>query len=734
MSRILVARASEDFIKELAQLLDQEYFELFPAENKDQALDLLSKENFDLVLIDHHFPEKTSLVQELVTEIREIPIIVITERSEEREFQPAHQIQGFLELGKFELGLLPNIIRHLISQTKILEHILREERKYHQLFHQVDYGMIMLNAEGKIEEVNGSACRILERTKEELVGKTLSELARLDSVFAPLFSALAQHHQKHFPYRAVFESKDKYLWVNFYFFPIAEQEYALVSLSDLAWVKQAQKELEVSQERYQQIFENLGTMIVVLDEQGRIIDANRWLENWLGISRKKLKNLNVAKILVQQGHQEWLAQVQNALESEGIYRGELELEIRGKKRVMGMTVSRFKTEKEAWGYLAGFQDITYRKRLRETQRQLQWELVQKSRLASLGDLIQGITHNLNNPLTVIKSTVDYLLEVKAEPEEILEELEIIQQQAQRMNQLLKDLTVKSRKEALQVLSRLDLNQVLEEELNMMLHHPFFKYEVKLEKDLNPLPPIRGIYSDFSQTFSNLIKNALDAMQNKQEKILTVRSKTEAGNIIIEIQDTGEGIKKDLLPRLFDPFFTTKPLTEQEGKPRGVGLGLYNCRLLMEPYGARFEVESEPGKGSCFRLLIPVQPLQASKILLLSQDEPFLSVLDSSLRLTGQKVVCEKQFQRLIEREEPFDYCVIDLESLGEKWKERTQLLVEIFPQASFVLLTNQSPELLEAQLNLTAPHLLLQKPVQPEEISQALAMIESGYSRAYSGF
>jgi len=237
---------------------------------------------------------------------------------------------------------------------------------------------------------------------------------------------------------------------------------------------------------------------------------------------------------------------------------------------MGMTVSRFKTEKEAWGYLAGFQDITYRKRLRETQRQLQWELVQKSRLASLGDLIQGITHNLNNPLTVIKSTVDYLLEVK--------------------NQLLKDLTVKSRKEALQVLSRLDLNQVLEEELNMMSHHPFFKYEVKLEKELKPLPLIRGIYSDFSQTFSNLIKNALDAMQAVEEKILRVRSRTEAGNIVIEIQDSGVGIEKELIPRLFDPFFTTKPLTGQEGKPSGVGLGLYTCRLLIEPYGGRFEVD------------------------------------------------------------------------------------------------------------------------------------------------
>ena len=734
MSRILVARTSEDFIKELAQLLDQEYFELIPAENKDQALDLLSKENFDLVVIDHYFPEKTSLMQELVTEIREIPIIVITERSEEGEFQPAHQIQGFLELGKFELGLLPNIIRHLISQSKVLEHILQEEKKYHQLFHQVDYGMIMLNPQGKIEEVNGSACRILDRTKEELVGKTFLELACLDSVFASLFSALSQHHQKHFPYRAVFESKDKYIWVNFYFFSIAGQEYALVSLSDLAWVKQAQKKLEVSQERYQQIFENLGTMIVVINEQGRIIDANRWLENWLGISRKKLKNLNVAKILVQQGHQEWLAQVQNALESEGIYRGELELEVRGKKRVVGMTISRFKSEKEAWGYLAGFQDITYRKRLRETQRQLQWELVQKSHLASLGNLIQGITHNLNNPLAIIKSTVDYLLEVKPEPEEILEELEIIQQQVQRMNQLLKDLTVKSRKEALQVLSRLDLNQVLEEELNMMSHHPFFKYEVKLEKELKPLPLIRGIYSDFSQTFSNLIKNALDAMQAVEEKILRVRSRTEAGNIVIEIQDSGVGIEKELIPRLFDPFFTTKPLTGQEGKPSGVGLGLYTCRLLIEPYGGRFEVESEVGKGSIFRLRIPTQPLQASKILLLSQNDGFLSILDASLRFIGQKVVSEKEFKNIIDQEEHFDYFVIDLESLGEKWRERVEMLVSFCPQANFILLTNQSPELLGAQLHLNIPYLILQKPIQTSEISQALALIEAGYTQSSAGF
>ncbi|MFQ6617778.1 MAG: sensor histidine kinase, partial [Fidelibacterota bacterium] len=121
-----------------------------------------------------------------------------------------------------------------------------------------------------------------------------------------------------------------------------------------------------------------------------------------------------------------------------------------------------------------------------------------------------------------------------------------------------------------------------------------------------IPRIKGLYSDFSQSFNNLIKNAIDAMYRSDKKVLTVETGFDGENILVKIGDTGYGISEENIPKLFSPFFTTKPLVGEQkaNEPTGSGLGLSVTKQILSRYGAKIDVESKVNVGTTFTVKIP----------------------------------------------------------------------------------------------------------------------------------
>ena len=115
-----------------------------------------------------------------------------------------------------------------------------------------------------------------------------------------------------------------------------------------------------------------------------------------------------------------------------------------------------------------------------------------------------------------------------------------------------------------------------------------------------------MYGDFSQALLNIINNAVDAMYETPQKVLKVRTRHDDGCIKIEIEDSGTGMTEKVKERIFEPFFTTKPSmdSEQSEGRRGTGLGLSGSRQLLARYDGKIEVQSQPGKGSTFRVVVP----------------------------------------------------------------------------------------------------------------------------------
>ncbi|NOR45320.1 MAG: GHKL domain-containing protein, partial [Candidatus Delongbacteria bacterium] len=160
--------------------------------------------------------------------------------------------------------------------------------------------------------------------------------------------------------------------------------------------------------------------------------------------------------------------------------------------------------------------------------------------------------------------------------------------------------------------RLNLANVMEQELEFIMSNQFFKHKVEKEISIqSDLPLIFGLYSDFSQSFVNIVKNAIDSMYNSDKKALSIKMFLHDDNIILRIKDTGKGIPKDVGDKIFQPFFTTKPkIGQSEGEePTGTGIGLDNVNSLLKPYNAKISYESEVGKGTEFTITVPIKENQ-----------------------------------------------------------------------------------------------------------------------------
>ncbi|MEA3361117.1 MAG: hybrid sensor histidine kinase/response regulator [Thermodesulfobacteriota bacterium] len=254
------------------------------------------------------------------------------------------------------------------------------------------------------------------------------------------------------------------------------------------------------------------------------------------------------------------------------------------------------------------------------------ELVKKERQALIGQMVQGIIHNLQGPITGIQGLAE-LASMRIEKflknskggagnsrelvQKVSHDIAQILNAVDSTELLISNMLARSRNEAIEKKQDLNLNDLIMQELEFLNSDSEIKHGINKSLDLNPsIPELSGIYTDFSQVVYNMIKNASDAMLNSDRKELSISTKYDENNIYLEFQDTGSGIAPENLGRIFDPFFTTKPIkaSEKEGEPTGTGLGLHACSELMKPYGAEISVKSKLDEGTTFTITIPLHKI------------------------------------------------------------------------------------------------------------------------------
>jgi len=255
-------------------------------------------------------------------------------------------------------------------------------------------------------------------------------------------------------------------------------------------------------------------------------------------------------------------------------------------------------------------DITERKQLQE-------KLHSADRMASLGTLAAGVAHEINNPLSFMLSNLRFIGEelhtlagkgddaLRERLREVQEALNETLSGGDRVRDIVRDLKLFSRRDEGHR-GPVNLHAVLD--LCGSIARGQLKHRARLVKDYGELPPIHASESRLGQLFLNLIINAAQAIpESGDEEAHEVRVVTRQQGeewAVVEVKDTGVGIAPEHLGRLFDPFFTTKP------PGVGTGLGLSICHGIVVALGGQLTVESEPGRGSTFRVKLPVTPRNA----------------------------------------------------------------------------------------------------------------------------
>jgi PAS domain S-box-containing protein len=230
------------------------------------------------------------------------------------------------------------------------------------------------------------------------------------------------------------------------------------------------------------------------------------------------------------------------------------------------------------------------------------QLWQAAKLATVGELAAGIAHELNNPLATIRLRIESVLKRTPANDPACRALEIIEQEARRMGELVANLLQFSRRGAEQI-STVDVRQELTKAVEL-IHHLLRKSSISVVQEFTPdTPTIFADRQKLRQVFLNLLSNAADAMPSGGSLTLpTASAALDNGTpgIVIEFVDTGIGMPAESLEKALEPFFTTK----EEGK--GTGLGLAICRRVIQEHQGTIHITSEVRKGTKVRLVLPLK--------------------------------------------------------------------------------------------------------------------------------
>ncbi len=346
-------------------------------------------------------------------------------------------------------------------------------------------------------------------------------------------------------------------------------------------LREANKSLAYLKEFSENIIESAPAGIVTIDSARRVTYWNREMEAITGINRAAAANRTISVLLP------WI--------STGTFekneKSEVTLQTPA-QQYFKISINPFTDP--SGGYVVIFDDITERRKMEE-------QLLQALKLASIGKLTAGISHEIGNPLASISSLVQELRSIPAETQGtekfFSSSLSTINSHIERIARIVRSLGDFARIGTKEKIS-INISEIIERTMNLVRYDSRFK-GIDLSLKIRTTPYIKGNPDQIQQVFMNLIINALDAMPEGGR--LLIETKIEEKHILVIIRDTGHGIDEAVMEKIFDPFFSTKPLG------RGTGLGLSICYGIIREHSGSISVQSKKGRGTSISISLPAEP-------------------------------------------------------------------------------------------------------------------------------
>ncbi|MGH7522364.1 MAG: ATP-binding protein [Gemmatimonadales bacterium] len=388
-----------------------------------------------------------------------------------------------------------------------------------------------------------------------------------------------------------------------------------------------------AKEQWETAFDALSEGIAVVDDEGRVRRSNRAMASLLNTPLQSMVGTPLGEALL--GKPGALTELLAATR-----RGERPAPLVARSERLGRAVrvnaARIPGAITEQSIVVMVEDVT-------EQQALETQLVQSEKLAAVGQLVSGVAHELNNPLTSIAGLSEFLLEQKELGKKDRGHLQVIQEQAQRAGRIVRNLLTFARKGAAERVP-VDLNDVIRRTLSLMAYDLKLK-DITVARELSGvLPDVLGDRHGLQQVVLNLVSNAAQAVADlprERTRDVTVSTWFD-GQVHLRVADNGPGIPDDLLPSVFTPFFTTK----EPGK--GTGLGLSITYSIVESHGGQITIEPRgPRGGAAFRVDFPPAPADAARPALTpAQGTPTVNAA-SSVKRTILLVDADPAVQRTI---------------------------------------------------------------------------------------
>ncbi len=469
-------------------------------------------------------------------------------------------------------------------------------------------------------------------------------------------------------------------------------QYLLAALADYAAIALENSRLyqavQSSEARYRTIFANASDMVLILDTDWRIVSGNQRSVQILNVTPDDLVGQPLQRWCLPQ---EWPT-VAQALQrvAQGLPQPPFTISLQHsayESATIELNAQRLDADDQTRIVCIG-RDLTERRRLEQ-------QLIQSDKLSALGQLVAGVAHELNNPLTSISGYAQLLLRNRTLNDEIRADLEQIRQQAERAGRIVRNLLMFAREHKPERLAT-QINEVIQSTLALQVYQLRVD-NITVQLDLDPeLPSTVADPHQLQQVLLNLITNARQAMNERGSGILTIRTRRhEAADgryIEISISDNGVGIPAQYLDKVFNPFFTTKPVGQ------GTGLGLSICYGIIQEHQGQIWIESREGVGTTVFIRLPIietsvgvpAPSSAAadtesgpqqRVLVVDDEESVLRMLQRLLGELGHQTTVvsdvDSALRELATR--PYDLVITDLRMPQKSGFDLSEEIRRLYP-------------------------------------------------------
>src|SRR5215472_10295999 len=482
----------------------------------------------------------------------------------------------------------------------------RNETRFTELFETLQEGIYITTPDGRILDANPALVRMLGYdSKEDLLKRQVPEIL-LDPAERKALMRQAEAQPMEGGREVTLLRKDGGSIVCLNTAAAVRDSAGKVvryqgAVMDITERREIERRLRQQQEFARRLVDNFPDMILVLDTNSQYTFVSPRCREILGYEPAELAALGFGHC----AHPEDMPTVRMLYDD--IVGGRrtfetLEVRVRRKRGDWRRVLFNFSPLSDESGNIEGVvlsgRDVTDLKRLEE-------QLIQAEKLAAMGQMLAGVAHELNNPLTAVLGVTELLRERASQvsDESFTRQLDLTHRQARRAARIVQNLLEFSRPASSQK-KLLDVNNLLERTLQLHEHSlRRNNIEVDFRPDTN-LPGVIGDANQLIQVFLNLATNAEQAIREIREfGRLQIRPGRSGDRISITFQDDGVGIRAEALPRIFDPLYTPK-------RPGGgTGLGLSTCMSIIREHGGLIEAEALPAGGSAFTVTLPVPPTE-----------------------------------------------------------------------------------------------------------------------------